>query len=200
MHTLAASQIAPRLATPRAITESLSVDVRSLHKTRVAQSAPSCILLFDGLRVEFSATVISPAVVSGTEGAEGATFVTEAERGAPALAQLSSPSLGSETNKSDARRSVRISVVDTGPAMMLHSEEARVHEQLSERVGGTGAEEGEEVDYLPVNFADPLIPRETVLVLSVVPDADLANRYEVLQGGYGTTLSKETTTRDALNT
>ncbi|CAM9093928.1 unnamed protein product [Ectocarpus sp. 6 AP-2014] len=40
-----------------AITESLSVDVRSIRKTREAVVAPSCVLLFDGLRVEFATTV-----------------------------------------------------------------------------------------------------------------------------------------------
>ncbi|CAM9695110.1 unnamed protein product [Ectocarpus fasciculatus] len=46
-----------------AITESLSVDVRSIRKTREAVAAPSCVLLFDGLRVEFSTTV-SPSITS----------------------------------------------------------------------------------------------------------------------------------------
>ncbi|CAM9360937.1 unnamed protein product, partial [Ascophyllum nodosum] len=44
----------------RAITESLSVDVRSSRKTREVASAPHCALLFDGLRVLFSATVVTP--------------------------------------------------------------------------------------------------------------------------------------------
>lgn len=46
----------------RAITETLSVDIRSLRKTQVAAAAPSCILLFDGLRVEFAATSARIAV------------------------------------------------------------------------------------------------------------------------------------------
>lgn len=37
------------------------MDVRSLRKTQVAAAAPSCILLFDGLRVEFAATSTRPA-------------------------------------------------------------------------------------------------------------------------------------------
>ena len=45
----------------RAITESLSVDVRSSRKTREVASAPHCALLFDGLRVLFSATVVTPS-------------------------------------------------------------------------------------------------------------------------------------------
>ena len=44
----------------RAITESLSVDVRSIRKTREALTSPSCFLLFDGLRVEFATTATSP--------------------------------------------------------------------------------------------------------------------------------------------
>eukprot|EP00752_Nemacystus_decipiens_P017235 g15439.t1 len=44
----------------RAITESLSVDVRSIRKTREALTSPSCALLFDGLRVEFATTAAAP--------------------------------------------------------------------------------------------------------------------------------------------
>lgn len=35
------------------------MDVRSIRKTREAVTAPSCILLFDGLRVEFATTAAS---------------------------------------------------------------------------------------------------------------------------------------------
>ena len=37
------------------------MDVRSLRKMREAAAAPSCVLLFDGLRVRFAATTSSPA-------------------------------------------------------------------------------------------------------------------------------------------
>lgn len=48
----------------RAITESLSVDVRSIRKTREALTSPSCFLLFDGLRVEFATTAAAAAPCS----------------------------------------------------------------------------------------------------------------------------------------
>ncbi|CAM9671189.1 unnamed protein product, partial [Scytosiphon promiscuus] len=44
-----------------AITESLAVDVRSIRKTREAVNATSCILRFDGLRVEFATTAANSA-------------------------------------------------------------------------------------------------------------------------------------------
>eukprot|EP00903_Cladosiphon_okamuranus_P012033 g11298.t1 len=49
----------------KAITESLSVDVRSIRKTREALKSPSLFLLFDGLRVEF-ATTAEPSNTGGS--------------------------------------------------------------------------------------------------------------------------------------
>lgn len=67
MHAPRHNTLPPALL--RAITESLSVDVRSIRKTREALTSPSCLLLFDGLRVEFATTAAAPAAGPSSAGA-----------------------------------------------------------------------------------------------------------------------------------
>lgn len=63
----------------RAITETLAVDVRSIRKTREALGAPSCVLLFDGLRVEYDTSPTpsaTPATINAYTAGSGSTAIS----------------------------------------------------------------------------------------------------------------------------
>lgn len=76
------------------------MDVRSIRKTREALTAPSCFLLFDGLRIEFATTAattaaatpsITPSSVTSPLPASAAPFPLAADGAADAATRSVAP-------------------------------------------------------------------------------------------------------------